>query len=479
MQSQHEPRYLHPGVVIEPLVDRFHAWLHTLAPAPAALALAHEQIPALERLAGCGVAEAATLLERVRHDRADMLSLAAALGQAEAGPGRPGALAGIAETPGDGDARCRLRLLEPMLYRTGAYDERRQSVRVFIDHGTERSYFRGTPRLTTPGSIDLPLPLRHRGLDELNHARSHPTTLAALRDAIELDDAQAARLGTMLGPRPGLAADRHIDGGGRIRYFGHACVVLQNRDAAVVVDPFVKAGMPGEDDFTLGDLPDHIDLVLITHGHPDHLVLETLLQLRGRVGRVVVPRASRGNPLDPSPALCLAQLGFAVTDVDDFDVVEFEGGRVIATPFVDEDGAADVRAKSTYCVQLADASVFLGSDAGGGDPLMYRQIREFVGPLDLALLCLRPDTASPMPLYAGAPQRRGIDAAHARAALAELDADEAYVYGAGEEVWQRHITGATGMENTYRRKQVEELIGWCSDRGITAEQLYPRREWRW
>ena len=58
------------------------------------------------------------------------------------------------------------------------------------------------------------------------------------------------------------------------------------------------------------DLPAEIDLVLITHTHQDHLHLETLLQLRYKVGTVVVGRNLDGLLEDPSPRLMLGACGF-------------------------------------------------------------------------------------------------------------------------------------------------------------------------
>ena len=78
-------------------------------------------------------------------------------------------------------------------------------------------------------------------------------------------------------------------------------------------------------------------------------MLETLLQLRGRVGAVVVPRSSRGNLCDPSLALCLKRAGLPVMEVNDFGEVEFPGGKVVATPFLGEHADLDIRAKSTSC----------------------------------------------------------------------------------------------------------------------------------
>jgi hypothetical protein len=43
-----EERFLRPDAIIEPLVDRFYAWLHTVAPVQAAMNLAFVQVPLLE-----------------------------------------------------------------------------------------------------------------------------------------------------------------------------------------------------------------------------------------------------------------------------------------------------------------------------------------------------------------------------------------------------------------------------------------------
>ena len=115
-------------------------------------------------------------------------------------------------------------------------------------------------------------------------------------------------------------------------------------------------------------------------------MLETLLQLRGRVGAVVVPRSSRGNLADPSLALYLSHLGLPVIEVDDFSEVEFPGGKVTATPFLGEHADLDIRAKSTYCVRLAGRTIFVGADSSGIDPGLYRYMRDHVGQVDMAFL---------------------------------------------------------------------------------------------
>ena len=47
-------------------------------------------------------------------------------------------------------------------------------------------------------------------------------------------------------------------------------------------------------------LPRRIDFALVTHGHPDHLAMETLVRLRLRIGTLVVPRHFGLATGDPS-----------------------------------------------------------------------------------------------------------------------------------------------------------------------------------
>ena len=524
-----DPLFLRSKAIVEPLVDRFVAQPYTIAPVQAAMNLAFLHVPLLEsylrspqahiaassnpalrggyfiNIAEERADEVRDLLATIKRDRTDMLRFAEAIGAGqellrENARGfdlnplyskLPPELAGLVELAYDMDNQAQIRFIEPLVYQSPVYTEARQSVQLSLETGIERPFVLSTPRLPSPDVLELAIPFRHEGLTELFNSRVRPTTLSHLREVLGLNDTQATHLSGLLSEQPSMAPDRNIDAGGRIRYFGHACLVLQTAEAALMTDPFISADSTAGDRYTFDDLPDFIDLVLITHSHQDHVVMETLLQLRGRVGAVVCPRSSRGNLADPTLALTLKHQGFPVVEVNDFDEVKFPGGKVTATPFLGEHCDLDIRGKSTYWAELGGKKIFIGADSAGIDPPLYRYVKGHLGTADMAFLGMECDGAPLMWLYralltipvtktmSDSRKLSGSNSEQAAAIMTELGAREAYVYAMGEEPWLGHIMATSYNEDSYQLQQIEEFLAWCKDRGIKAGHLYGQQEWRW
>lgn len=522
--------YLRPNVRIQGLVNQFTAWLHTLAPVPAAMNLAHLQIPMLESFlqqpdvhvaavanprmkGGFFVDVPPSRLEEIRdlhdgilRDERPALELAEAVKQAEdllgaqatgfdltpLYPQLPPALRGLVELVYDANNNAGLRFLEPVLYRRGYDRKPRQSIDLSLDDGSEPPFILSTPRLPEPGHLQLPFPLSHPGIDTLFGLRDKQLTFGEVREALEIEDEEAAReLRGLLTPEPSAAAETAVDRGGRVRYFGHACLVLQNPTTSIIVDPLISSHHAAGDRYTYADLPEYLDYCLITHGHQDHVVLESLLQLRHRLGVVVVPRNGGGHRQDPSLRLCLESAGFTVKEVDDYDEIPFGGGSIVATPFLGEHCDLDIRAKSTYWVRLAGKIVFIGADSSGLDRDYYAAIREHVGPVDLAFIGMECDGAPLTWLYSHlftqpVPRKMAItrklsgsNAAQALDIVRELRASQACVYAMGQEEWLQHIMATSYTPESYQLKQVAEFLDGSRRRGVAAEHLLRRGEFRW
>lgn len=82
-----------------------------------------------------------------------------------------------------------------------------------------------------------------------------------------------------------------------------------------------------------------------------------------------------------------------MTEVDCFDELPFDGGSIIATPFLGEHCDLDVRAKATYVVRIAGKSVFIGADSSGLDATLYTRIRRTLGPVEIGFLGMECDGA--------------------------------------------------------------------------------------
>lgn len=522
--------YVRPNVRLEGLINRFFAWLHVVAPVPAAMNLANLQLPMMDsyvRHPEVHVAAVANpkmkggffinvdrsraeeiqeLRDELRRENQQLLDLAEAVKEAESllraqATGYdltplyaqlPDALRGYVELVYDVNHHPSLRFLEPLLYRSPYYQESRQSIQLTLDDGSSPPFILSTPRLPAPGALQLPLPLRHTGIDELFAMRTKPQPLEDVAAALEIsDDADARVLRSFLTTEPTLSDDREVASGGRVRYFGHACLLLQSPTTSIIVDPFISSHHTAGDRFTYVDLPDHIDLCLITHGHQDHIVLETLLQLRGKIGQVVVPRNGGGHRQDPSVRLYLEQLGFQVREVEDFDELGFPGGRVIACPFLGEHCDLDIRGKSSYWVEIAGRRIFLGADTSGLEAEMYARVRDAVGPTDLAFLGMECDGAPLTWLYSAlftepVPRKMAItrklsgsNAEQATNIVDRLGASEAYVYAMGQEDWLQHVMATSYTPESYQLKQVAEFLENCRERGVRAEHLLKQKELRW
>jgi L-ascorbate metabolism protein UlaG (beta-lactamase superfamily) len=278
--------------------------------------------------------------------------------------------------------------------------------------------------------------------------------------------------------------------GPRIRYFGHACVLIETGAENILVDPLISYAFPGQSPrLTYRDLPETIDYVLITHTHQDHCVVETLLQLRDRVKTIVVPQHGCGELLDPSMKMLLGKLGFErVIALEPFDELPLRTGVLRALPFLGEHGDLDIRSKTGYMLETGNQRVMFLADSNNIDPALYEHIRERYGQADTIFLGMECEGAPVSWLYGPllgdsltrsmdtSRRLNGSDAEAGLRLVKTFGAKRVYVYAMAQEPWLTFISSLVYDEQSLAMRQARKLISECAESGIRAELLCGSKE---
>jgi L-ascorbate metabolism protein UlaG (beta-lactamase superfamily) len=523
--------YLKRNLAVEPLYNQWYAWWYLVSPATAPLFVANLHMKVMQSFVsapdihvaalqnpalrggpyinyGTDKAQAVSqLLERTRREQATTLQFAEAVAELEktlaAIPPAsslepvykkiPDILQGYVELVYDGHSRPNIRFIEGLLYKSPHYKESSQSLSFRLLEGDSRPYVFSTPRLDGERStLHVHRPFRHEALDALFAMRDTPGPVEPLREALGIDKDNAALFDTFFteeAPRP--RPPRYDGNGVRVRYFGHACVLLESRHVSVMTDPVISyeysADVPR---FTLQDLPERVDYVLITHGHADHLMLETLLAMRQRIGTIVVPRASGGTLVDPSLKLLLRNVGFRnVVELDDLETLELPGGgSLTGVPFIGEHGDLDIRAKVAHLVKLEGRQILMAADSNAIEPRLYDHVRAAVGPIDALFIGMESEGAPmswmygpllPAPLPRKADQTRRLNGSNADRAIdivRRLDPKKVFIYAMGREPWLGHVMSMGYTESSPQIIEARKLLAYCKDHNLVGEMPYLRGE---
>lgn len=526
--SRTDELYLRPNILLEPLVDNWYAWAHLIPPATAARNITgrHMRImdsyidnpeshaaavknPALlggpfVDLAANRVEEMKQLRERTVSRCHPLFELSEAMDEldgmlrAQATGGSleplyaqvPAALKGYVELVYDLNNHPSFRLVEPLLYRSRYYDDSLQSVQVSEITGDDRPFVLSTPRIEADGSVQLNFPFASEQLEALYRLKQSPSTFSAIRDALDLDEKDAATFSGFLTkdkPRP---YQRYSGSGARWRYFGHACILVETATTSILLDPVLSYTYETDiSRYTYEDLPEVIDYVIITHNHQDHILFETLLQLRHRTRNIIVPRNSGGFLQDPSLKLLLRQCGFPnVIEMAEMEEIDLGNGSIQSVPFFGEHGDLHVQTKSAWLVRMGRHSLLFAADSCNISPDLYEHVHRATGDIDVLFVGMECDGAPMSWIYGPLLTQRidrqkdhsrrlaGSNYHRARNVVERFRCKEVYVYAMGQEPWLNHVMSLKYTEQSNPIVQSNQLLAYCGSRGITAERLFGEKE---
>lgn len=402
----------------------------------------------------------------------------------------PEMLKGYVEVFYDFHNRPSLRFLEALIYKSCYYNPSSQSLALSLVLRDGRPFVLSTPRLEDEKTMHLKIPFSHGGLDELFKMKVAPQRYDYIKERLGLEEKDEALFSSFFTQTPPKATPAYCGDDIRIRYFGHACVLIESKNLSIMIDPLISYKYDaGIYRYTFADLPEQIDYVLITHGHQDHFMFETLLQLRNKIKRLIVPKSAGDGWLDPSLKLLLKSLGFRnVTELDELETIEIEGGEIMGLPFLGEHADLNIRAKMAHLVRLHGKSMLMAADSNNVAPALYRHLHDLLGDIDVLFLGMECDGA-PLswmcgPLFTQPPPRQidqarrfdGSDHEKGLEIVRRLNVKQAYVYAMGAEPWLTYMTSLQYTEESRPIVESNKFIQACREMGVESERLFGHKE---
>jgi L-ascorbate metabolism protein UlaG (beta-lactamase superfamily) len=402
----------------------------------------------------------------------------------------PDLLKGYVELTYDLNKNPSVRFIEGLLYGSKYYKKSSQTIDLSLVETDERPFVFSTPRLGGEGHLQINIPLEDAAIDHLFEMRATARPFGLIKEAFTLEEPGADQFRLFFTDEPPKASERYSGDQVRIRYFGHACILVETKGVSIMTDPCITYRYDSDPPrYTFADLPPRIDYVLITHAHQDHVLFETLLQLRHRIGQVIVPRSGAGDLEDPSLKLILKHIGFKnVAEIDDMETIEVEDGSVTGIPFLGEHGDLKIRSKAAHLIRLKGRSILCAADSANLDASMYQHVHEMVGDLDLLFLGMECDGAPvswiygplfTMPLERKMDQSRrlcGSDYSRGIDIVKRFRCREVYVYAMGQEPWLGYVTSIKYTDESKPIVESNRLLEMCREIGIVAERLYGSKE---
>jgi len=522
--------YLKLNVAIEALMDRWYAWSHLVSPATAAMNIKNRHLPIMDSYIknpkihsaaikrpemlggpfidyeGGRVEEIKSLRDTTISSRANMLEFTNAVYELNALLQKeavgyslnalydrvPEILKGFVELYYDLNDHPNFRFFETLLYKSQFYDESAQSISLqLIRSDDARPFVLSTPRLDDEHLVHLDIRFKDDVIDRLFRMKRVPGDYHAIKDSLGIKPEQERVFESLFTREEPKKYLKYEGNGIRTRYFGHACVLVETNEMSILVDPIISYDGYETDvnRYTVDDLPEQIDYVLITHNHQDHVLLETLLQLRYLIKCIVVPSCGKGNLQDPSLKLMFTNIGFTnIVELDDMETINMEKCTITGLPFLGEHSDLDVRSKLCYHVELHnDFKVLFAADSCNVQPEIYKQIHNIVGDIDVLFLGMECDGAPLSWLYGPLMTNKierdkdqsrrlaGCNYAQGKDLVSIFHPRNVFVYAMGLEPWLRFISSIKYTDESRPIVESNKLVDDCNRNGIVAERLFGER----
>jgi len=402
----------------------------------------------------------------------------------------PGPLRGYVELVYDLNNNPAVRFIEGLLYQSPYYDPSLQAIDLCLINSDHRPFVFSTPRFKEAQHAWIRVPFAHEGIDELFKMRDVPQPFGYIKEKLGFEDDYDAVFRNFLTTMPNRRVPKYDGNEVRVRYLNHACILIETKDVSIMTDPIISYEYESDiRRYTYADLPDRINYVLITHTHSDHIVFETLLQLRHKIDNIIVPRSGGGSLEDPSAKLILQNTGFKnVIEINEMESIPIPGGNITGLPFLGEHGDLNIRSRIAHLISLKGKSILCAADSRNIEPKLYERIHKLIGNIDVLFLGMECEGAPVSWMYGalftkaldrkmdqsrrlnGSDYERGIDI------VDRFDCRQVYIYAMGQEPWLNYLTSIRYTEESRPIVESNKLVEACRGRGIISERIYGAKE---
>lgn len=525
--------YLKLDTKIEPLSWGWYTWPHLISPVTAACNIAERHLPIMRSfiaapklheqalknpsliggpyidLDSSYVSEIKDLIEYTEHTTRVLLELNNSIkyldkrleneykGESLEGVYKevPDNLKGMLELVYDLNNHPSIRLIEELLYRK--YNDhiiKYQSLALSTIKEDFRPFVLSTPYVNSAKVFDLKIPFQDKRIDDLVKSRFSPVNLTEFKDLFEIKEFNEKIFESFFtNEEPDLSFQAKYEGEGvRIRYFGHACLLFETKEISILADPVISYDFYNQQvpRYSFKDLPEKINYVLLSHNHQDHILIETLLQIRHKVENIVVPSSHKGFLADPSLKLILKNLGFeSVITLEEFESISNDNYEITGLPFFGEHSDLNIQSKLAYFLRIGSLKVLLATDSNNIEPNLYKEIFNYIGPINLLYLGMECDGAPLSWLYGpllSSPLKKSFDTSRTLSGsnfekawnlVESAKCEHAYIYAMGQEPWLSYIMAIIYLENSIQIIESDNLIKKCKENNIFSERLFGKKEW--
>lgn len=521
--------FLKPNVVFEPLVDHWYAWTHLISPATSAMNImgrhlaimdsyisepsihaeallnpkmrggpfmdfnGKDRVPEIDQLKADTLEKRAKTMEFAQaiKELDKMLLEANGYGLENLYEKVPETLKGYVELFYDRNNNAGFRFYEPLLYDSHFYQMDAQSLALWITNNDHRPFCLSTPRLQEKDVLHLQIPFDHSGINELARMKRTANNYDYIKKLLNISEEQEPLFRTFFTTTPPQPYQKYTGDKIRMRYFGHACILIETKDISILVDPLISYyGYHSDvEHFSDADLPDTIDYVLITHNHQDHILFETILPLRHRIKNIIVPMTCSGRLEDPDLRLMFNHIGFDnVISIGEMETINFTDASIMGLPFTGEHSDLNILTKLCYLVEISGFRLMFLADSRILEPALYKHIRKKVGKIDVMFLGMECDGAPLSWLYGPLLTKKllrdhdtsrrlsGSDCLKGMSIVEIFEPKEIYVYAMGQEPWVEFITSIKYTDESNPIVQSNKLVHICKEKGMVAERLYGEKE---